>query len=126
MSYTEILKHMSIVKVAKLAGVTHGSVSRLINGRGGVAEAPTQLIRRAMAKLGYQPKPPEKRRGKTARPAGLRTHNVCLLLVGASHEVLERPGISTVVATLETELRQRCLALMLAQTGSLANLPPCV
>ena len=117
---------MSIVKVAKLAGVTHGTVSRLINGRGGVSKETTQRIRRAMVKLGYQPKPPEKRRGKTARPAGLRTHNVCLLLVGAPHEVLERPGINMVVATLETQLRQHGMVLMLAQAGSLASLPPCV
>jgi len=117
---------MSIVKVAKMAGVTHGTVSRFINSRGGVAEETAQRIRRAMADLDYRPKPPEKRRGKTARPAGLRTHNVCLLLVGAPREVLDRPGISTVVATVETELRQRGLALMLAQTGSLTGLPPCV
>ena len=117
---------MSIVKVAKLAGVTHGTVSRLINGRGGVSKETTQRIRRAMAKLGYQPQAPEKRRGKTARPAGLRTKNVCLLLVGAPHAVLERPGINTVVATVETQLRQHGMVMMLAQTASLASLPPCV
>jgi DNA-binding LacI/PurR family transcriptional regulator len=117
---------MSIVKVAKLAGVTHGTVSRLINNRGGVAEATAQRIRKAMAQLGYRPKPPEKRRGKTARPVGLRTGNICLLLVGAPREVLDRPGISTTVATLEAELRQRGLSLFLAQTDNLKNLPPCV
>ncbi|MCX6897543.1 MAG: LacI family DNA-binding transcriptional regulator [Verrucomicrobia bacterium] len=117
---------MSILKVAKMAGVTHGTVSRLINSRGGVSEATAQRIRKAMAKLGYRPKPPEQRRGKTARPAGLHTGNVCLLLVGAPREVLDRPGISTTVATLEAELRRRGLSLFLAQTGSLKDLPPCV
>ncbi len=117
---------MSIVEVAKMAGVTHGTVSRLINGRGGVSEATAQRIRKAMARLQYHPKPPEQRRGKTARPAGLRTGNVCLLLVGAPRTVLERPGISTTVATLEAELRQRGLSLFLAQTDNLKDLPPCV
>jgi LacI family transcriptional regulator len=117
---------MSIVEVARLAGVTHGTVSRLINGRGGVAEDTAQRIRKAMAKLGYRPKPPEQRRGKTARPAGLRTGNVCLVLIGTPREVLDRPGISTVVATLEAELRLHGIALMLAQAGCLKDLPPCV
>jgi LacI family transcriptional regulator len=117
---------MSIVKVAKMAGVTHGTVSRLINSRGGVSEATAQRIRKAMAKLRYQPKPPEQRRGKTARPAGLRTGNVCLLLVGAPRDVLDRPGISTTVATIEAELRRHGLSLFLAQAGSLKDLPPCV
>lgn len=117
---------MSIMEVAKMAGVTHGTVSRLINGRGGVAEETAQRIRTAMAKLGYRPKPPEQRRGKTARPAGLRTGNVCLLLIGAPRDVLDRPGISTVLATVEMELRLRGVALMLAQTSCLSDLPPCI
>ena len=117
---------MSILKVAKLAGVTHGTVSRLINSRGGVSEATAQRIRNAMKKLGYRPKPPEQRRGKTARPAGLRTGNVCLLLVGAPREVLDRPGISMMVATLEAELRRHGMSLFLAQAGGLKDLPPCV
>ena len=117
---------MSIVRVAKLAGVTHGTVSRLINARGGVSEATARRIRGAMARLRYRPKPPEQRRGRTARPAGLRTGNVCLLLVGAPRDVLDRPGISTVVATVESELRRRGLSLLLGQADSLRELPPCV
>lgn len=117
---------VSIVKVAKKAGVTHGTVSRLINGRGGVAEATARRIRKAMSDLGYRPKPPERRRGRTARPAGLRTGNVCLLLVGAPREVLDRPGISTAVATIEAELRRHGLGLLLAQAGCLKDMPPCV
>ena len=117
---------MSIVEVAKLAGVTHGTVSRLINGRDGVSKEAAQRIRQAMTKLGYEPKPLGKRRGKVARPAGLRTRNVCLLLVGAGYEMLGIPGFVKVLATVEAELRQRGMALTLAQTDTLAELPPCV
>ena len=117
---------MSIVKVAKMAGVTHGTVSRLINGRGGVSQDTAHRIRQAMVLLGYRPQPPEQRRGKTARPAGLRTGNVCLVLVGAPRELLDRPGISAMAATVEAELRQQGLSLFLAQAEELAALPPCV
>jgi DNA-binding LacI/PurR family transcriptional regulator len=117
---------VSITKVAKKAGVKHGTVSRLINGRGGVADATAQRIRKAMADLDYRPKPPEHRRGKTARPPGLHTGNVCLLLVGAPRGLLERPGISTTVATLEAEVRRHGWSLLLAQAGCLKDLPLCV
>lgn len=117
---------MSIVEVAKAAGVTHGTVSRLINGRGGVSEATAARIREVMEQLGYQPRPSGLRRGKRARPAGLRSGTVCLLLVGAPADVLQRPGISTLVAALEGELRRRGLAMLLAQAASLRDLPPCI
>ena len=42
---------MSIVKVAKAAGVTHGTVSRVINGRGKVSETTANRVREAMARL---------------------------------------------------------------------------
>ena len=117
---------MSIVQVAKLAGVTHGTVSRFINGRDGVSKGTAQRIRQAMSELDYQPKPLGKRRGKIARPAGLRTRNVCLLLVGAGYEILGMAGFSKVLTAMESELRQRGLALTLGQTDSLADLPPCI
>jgi LacI family transcriptional regulator len=117
---------MSIVEVAKAAGVTHGTVSRMINGRGGVSVATAARIRAAMVQLGYQPKPSGLRRGKKARPTGLRSGTVCLLLVGAPAAVLQRPGISTLVGTLEGELRRRGLAMLLAQAASLRDLPPCI
>ncbi len=117
---------MSMVDVARMAGVTHGTVSRLINRRGGVAKATARRIRQAMAALRYKPQPPERRRGRTARPPGVRTGNVCLLLVGAPREVLDRPGVGAMVATLEAELRRRGMSLLLARAGSLKDLPPCV
>ena len=115
-----------MVEVAKAAGVTHGTVSRVINGRGGVSEATAARIRAAMVQLGYQPKPSGLRRGKKARPTGLRSGTVCLLLVGTPAAVLQRPGISTMVGTLEGELRRRGLAMLLAQAASLHDLPPCI
>lgn len=117
---------MSIVEVARAAGVTHGTVSRVINGRGGVSEATAERVRAAMARLGYRPKPPGARRGKTARPHGLRSGTVCLLLVGAPTSVLQRPGISSLVGTLEAELRRRGLAMLLAQASSLREPPACI
>ncbi len=61
---------MSIVEVARAAGVSHATVSRVINGSGPVREETARRVRQAMARLGYTPPPPERRRGRKARPPG--------------------------------------------------------
>jgi LacI family transcriptional regulator len=121
-----IMAGMSISDVARLAGVTHGTVSRLINGRGGVAEETAQRIREAMRQLGYQPPPPEQRRGRKPSPAGIRTGNVCLLSVGIERGFIEQPGADMAVASIERHLRQHDMSLVLAYANDLADLPPAV
>jgi len=117
---------MSIVEVAKLAGVTHGTVSRIINGRGRVSEATVQKVRAAMEELGYQPPPPERRRGRKPAIHGVRTGNVCLLLVGASKDLIRRPAISNVVAGMEATLRRNRLNMILSLARELDDLPPAI
>lgn len=117
---------MSIVEVAKAAGVTHGTVSRVINRRGGVSEETQRRVRAAMKRLGYQPRPREARRGPKAAAAGLQAGCVGLLLVGASRDLLQRPGISSMVAEIESVLRRQKLGLLLAQADSLGQIPPAV
>jgi DNA-binding LacI/PurR family transcriptional regulator len=117
---------MSIVEVAKAAGVTHGTVSRVINHRGGVSEATARRVHEAMKRLGYQPRPPAARRGRKPAPPGARAGRVGLLLVGASRDLLERPGASHMVAVIESTLGRQGLGLLLSQTDSLDQLPPAV
>ena len=117
---------MSITEVARLAGVTHGTVSRLINGRGRVAPETAQRIRQAMQQLDYQPEPAHRRRGRKPAPAGIRTGSVCLLLVGTSRGFLDRPGVDAAITGIEGMLRQRGLNMMLAYAANLHDLPPAV
>jgi DNA-binding LacI/PurR family transcriptional regulator len=117
---------MSIVEVAKAAGVTHGTVSRVINHRGGVSPDTERRVREAMKRLGYQPQPREARRGRKAAAQGVQAGCVGLLLVGTSRELLQRPGISSMVAVIEAVLRGHGLGLLLAQADSLGQLPPVV
>ncbi len=117
---------MSITEVARLAGVAHSTVSRLINDRGGVAPETSKRIRAAMDQLGYRPLPPHRRRGRNAAPAGIRTGNICLLLVGTSRKFLQRPGVHGTVTQIEAILRQRGLTMILAMTAGLHDLPPAI
>ncbi|MEX0741249.1 MAG: LacI family DNA-binding transcriptional regulator, partial [Phycisphaeraceae bacterium] len=58
---------MSIHQVAKLAGVSHTTVSRVINHKPGVSAERAKMVREVMERLAYTPKPRGQRRGPTAR-----------------------------------------------------------
>jgi len=117
---------MSITEVARLAGVAHGTVSRLINGRGGVAEETARRIRKAMRELGWEPPPPDRRRGRKPSPAGIRTGSIGLLLVGISRGFIERPGVDKTVASIERLLRGHGLSMVLTYAADFGDLPPVI
>jgi DNA-binding LacI/PurR family transcriptional regulator len=54
---------MSIIEVAKVAGVSHMTVSRFVNKSAKVNAETSQRIQEAMDKLGYVPRPPHLRPG---------------------------------------------------------------
>jgi DNA-binding LacI/PurR family transcriptional regulator len=58
-----------LTEVAKKAGVSEATVSRVLNGRGGVAEATRTAVLTALDVLGYER--PSKLRGERARLVGL-------------------------------------------------------
>lgn len=60
---------MSIAVVAKTAGVSQATVSRVINKRPGVSPEIVVAVRQAMGALNYQPPPPERRPGRRRHPA---------------------------------------------------------
>src|SRR5260221_8588927 len=58
--------HATLTDVAKLAGVSPKSISRVVNGQGGVSEETRQRILDAIATLGYVANPVARRlRGST-------------------------------------------------------------
>jgi DNA-binding LacI/PurR family transcriptional regulator len=59
---------MSIADVARTAGVSQATVSRVINEVPGVSVGKVQRVRRAMIDLGYTPPPPEHRPGRKVAP----------------------------------------------------------
>lgn len=60
---------MSVVKVAKMAGVSPATVSRVINGRSGVSHERVEHVRQVMDQLGYSPAPLAQRPGRRPAPA---------------------------------------------------------
>jgi DNA-binding LacI/PurR family transcriptional regulator len=74
---------MSLAKVAKLAGVSSSTVSRVINNHPRVAPSTERTVRTAMAELAYVPS--ERRPGpKSQSRLKSETKNIALLVFGAS------------------------------------------
>lgn len=68
LSCHHFMKAPSMTDVATLAGVSHATVSRIVNGRPGVSSETEARVRRAMAELQYLAPPSENRPGRSAKP----------------------------------------------------------
>jgi len=119
---------MTIVEIAKLAGVSHTTVSRVVNNERNVSPETAIKVRNAMKKVGYVPKPPSLRRGpRRMKDAGLRTGNVAFLASSENLKVLSSsPVIHDVVHGIEEALASHGMSMVQGAVGSTRQLPPIV
>jgi LacI family transcriptional regulator len=105
---------MSIVDVAKEAGVSKSTVSRVINQVPGVTDTVRQSVLDAMHRLGYQPS--VRRPGpKPISRKGIRSGNVMMLMMGYEpHEIYRLPVFPSLLHGVEIALRETGLNLVLA------------
>lgn len=105
---------MSIIEVAKIAGVSKSTVSRVINDSGQVTPEVVAAVRKAMKQLGYEP--PVRRRGpKPASRRGIRTGNIALLVMGlAATDLYRMPVFPSLLFGVERGLAEQGLNLILA------------
>jgi DNA-binding LacI/PurR family transcriptional regulator len=85
---------MSIVAVAKRAGVSVATVSRVINDLQNVRAETVEQVRAAMAEIGY--KPPRVKRGpkggpRRVVPSYMRTGQIAVLTLGGFQNWLGMP-----------------------------------
>ena len=119
---------MSIVEVAKLAGVSHTTVSRVINNEGRVSPETAERIRSVMKEVGYVPKPPSQRRGpRRAKNTDFKTGNIAFLTSSESLKVLfNSPIMANVVHGIEEALASNGMSMVHGAVGQKRPLPPIV
>ncbi|MEM6334133.1 MAG: LacI family DNA-binding transcriptional regulator [Planctomycetota bacterium] len=116
---------MSIVKVAESAGVSHSTVSRVINNRPGVSNDVARRVRQAMERIGYTP--PAVRRGPQARGrGGVKTGSVAMLIFGATPTLAVAPVAARALHAIESSLAEEGWGLVLGQVGKGGKLPASV
>ena len=114
---------MSIVEVAKAAGLSHSTVSRVINNRPGVSPEAAEAVYRAMEAIGYTP--PAKRRGRRPQGSpGVSTGNVAILMVGTDAMFTRAPVTAAVFHAAEKALAGLGFNLLVGQVGPEERLPP--
>jgi LacI family transcriptional regulator len=110
-------KDMSIVGVAKLAGVSIATVSRVLNDVPVVNPRTVEAVRRAVAELGYTPLRAKKNSKNPARRVGklpqLRSNQIAVLAVGGNQGWLSMPVMASVLAGITRAAREYDLRLML-------------
>lgn len=119
---------MSIVAIAKLAGVSHTTVSRVINNEGRVSSETASRIRAIMEEMGYVPKPPAMRRGpRRAKDAGFKTGNIAFLTSSESLKILSHsPIMANVLHGIEEALASKGMSMVQGAVGVKRPLPPIV
>lgn len=114
---------MSIVEVAKVAGLSHSTVSRVINNRPGVAPGTVEAVYRAMESVGYTP--PARRRGRRPRDRrGVETGNIGLVMVSTDAMFARAPVTAAVFHAAERTLAEQGFNLIVGQLGDAGRLPP--
>lgn len=116
---------MSIVEVARIAGLSHSTVSRVINGRPGVAPETVEAVQRAMQAVGYTPS--ARRPGpKPVDRNGVTTGSVGLLMIGTEAMFARAPVTAAVFHAVEQALAEKGFNLIVGQVDDAGRLPPTV
>ncbi|MCD4823694.1 MAG: LacI family transcriptional regulator, partial [Phycisphaerae bacterium] len=110
-----------MTEVAKLAGVSYATASRVINGHPSVSARAVRVVREAMKTLGYTP--PVRRRGPRPKAGkGIRTGSIALLQMTDT----KASTATTLLRNVQKHLAGRRLNLFFAEVHSPDDLPPAV
>lgn len=111
---------MSINKVAKLAGVSSSTVSRVINNHPRVAAQTAESVRQAMQELNYVPS--DRRPGPKPRSAA-RAKSIAFLVLGASPQ-RTTPGFEDLLRGVSFAASTNGLNLAFAHVPDSEHVPP--
>jgi LacI family transcriptional regulator len=114
---------VNVNTVAKAAGVSPSTVSRVFNNNPDIAPETAERVRREAKRLGY------KRTSARGRPANWktkRTGNIAVLVPDVHQEAMRTMLMGRLLEGSEAALRAKRLNLLLAGLGPGEALPPCL
>ena len=116
---------VSILDVAQRAGVSHSTVSRVINNRPGVSAEATQRVHEAMRDLGYTHR--EKRPGRKPKAhAAVGTGLIGLVMSGADVDFKTSPVAASVFHAAERRLTSLGYDLLVTRLEEGGKLSPTI
>lgn len=106
---------MSIVEVAKAAGVSTATVSRVMNNLPGVKADTIAQVKAAVAALNYKPQRVHSGRKKAARVTKLRTGSIAVITLGHGRTWLEMPILASAIGGIQRGADLHNLRLLLGE-----------
>ncbi len=113
---------MRLIDIAKMAGVSHSTASRVINGNPHVSKKAAKLVWEAIEESGYKPR---KKRDVLAsgKVPDLQFGNVGVLVSGMNENVVHTPMIEDIISGIENTLSSLNLSMVLAKINESNDLP---
>jgi DNA-binding LacI/PurR family transcriptional regulator len=107
---------MSIVNVAKAAGVSSATVSRVLNNFPGVRPETVRRVREAVRDLNFSPLRRRRNAGGAVKTGGRRpgrTGNIAVITLGQTRDWLQMPVMASVVGGIRSAVSERGFRLIL-------------
>jgi LacI family transcriptional regulator len=120
------LRSKSLVEVAKAAGVSTATVSRVLNDLPGVKSETVARVRAAAESLNYRPLRVRRSSGAQSPRIEPRTGNIALITIGDTGEWLQLPVMASVVGAIRNAAAARGFRLMLDEILDPTNPGPLV
>ncbi len=113
----------TMIDVARLAGVSQTTVSRVVNGDSRVAEATVQAVTRAMRELGYETRARRKKRGHTVFKRTFSHNVVAVVLLDTSMDVHPAMAMAK-LRGVEAAVSRAGLTVALTRAQKDGEIPP--
>ncbi len=119
---------MSVAKIAKLAGVSRMTVSRVINEDPRVRPETARQVRKAIAELDYVPPSPEidGRRRRARSVSGLHTSRIAVLFPDTNADAMRTTLSGRLLHGIDGPVERKSLQLLLTRLPSRNTLPRCI
>jgi DNA-binding LacI/PurR family transcriptional regulator len=124
---SHLMDEMNIADIAREAGVSRATVSRVMNGSPLVKAKTAALVRETVTRLGYVR--PAVRPGPKPRAAfasRLKASSIALIAIGDTRNLFQEPIMAHIIEELQNTCRQRQMNLLLDQMSSPDQIPLCV
>jgi DNA-binding LacI/PurR family transcriptional regulator len=121
------MDEMNIADIAREAGVSRATVSRVMNGSPLVKPKTVALVRETVTRLGYVR--PAVRPGPKPRAASttrLKASSIALIAIGDTRNLFQDPIMAQIIEELQNTCRKRQMNLLLDQMSSPDQIPLCV
>ena len=128
-----IIVFMTLRQIAREAGCSIMTVSRVVNKHPSVSPETAELVRSIIKKHGYTrhnrgPQPGSKLRNGTNRPSNLKTDTIAMLhsVKYPGENVLAPPFMSRLHCGLELGLKDHQMNILLSTVSSIKDIPPAI